>query len=39
MRRYSTLAGFLEVGESLEQALVREVQEESGVPVDIASVR
>jgi NAD+ diphosphatase len=32
--RYSTLAGFVEPGESLEQAVVREVREESGVVVD-----
>lgn len=32
--RYSTLAGFVEPGESLEQAVVREVLEESGVVVD-----
>jgi NAD+ diphosphatase len=31
--RYSTLAGFVEPGESAEQAVVREVQEESGVLV------
>jgi NAD+ diphosphatase len=31
--RYSTLAGFVEPGESAEQAVVREVQEESGVRV------
>lgn len=31
-------AGFAEVGETLEQAVVREVAEESGVPVDPASV-
>ncbi len=31
--RYSTLAGFVEPGESLEQAVVREVFEESGVRV------
>ncbi|MCU1691716.1 MAG: diphosphatase [Frankiales bacterium] len=30
-RRFSTLAGFVEPGESLEQAVVREVGEESGV--------
>ena len=32
-RRYSTLAGFVEPGESLEQAVAREVMEESGVRV------
>eukprot|EP00879_Flechtneria_rotunda_P031381 GHRR01034277.1.p1 GENE.GHRR01034277.1~~GHRR01034277.1.p1 ORF type:complete len:428 (+),score=118.51 GHRR01034277.1:412-1695(+) len=37
--RYSTLAGFLELGETLEQALCREVAEESGVVVDLHSVR
>jgi NAD+ diphosphatase len=31
--RYSTLAGFVEPGESLEQTIVREVREESGVHV------
>src|SRR5580692_1395934 len=30
--RYSTIAGFVEVGESLEDAVVREVLEETGVP-------
>ena len=34
---YSTLAGFVEPAESLEAALIREVQEESGV--EIASMR
>lgn len=31
--RYSALAGFLEVGESIEEAVAREVLEESGVSV------
>ena len=31
--RYSALAGFVEAGESLEQAVVREVREETGVLV------
>ena len=32
-RRYSALAGFVEPGESLEEAVAREVAEESGVRV------
>jgi NAD+ diphosphatase len=36
--RYSTLAGFVEPGESLEQAVAREVAEEAGVRVDPDSV-
>jgi len=36
-RRYSTIAGFVEPGESLEDAVVREVQEETGV--DVGAVR
>jgi len=34
---YSTLAGFSEIGESLEETLVREVKEEVGV--DVGNVR
>jgi NAD+ diphosphatase len=33
-KRYSVLAGFLEPGESLEQAVAREVMEEAGVLID-----
>jgi len=36
--RYSVLAGFLEVGESIEDAVVREVREEVGVEVDRSSI-
>ncbi|MCW2571781.1 MAG: diphosphatase, partial [Frankiales bacterium] len=31
--RYSTLAGFVEPGESAEQAVIREVAEETGIAV------
>lgn len=37
--RWSTLAGFVEVGETLELCVVREVMEESGVLVEQGSVR
>lgn len=37
--RYSTLAGFCEVGETLEQCCAREVHEESGIVVEFDSVR
>jgi len=35
--RYSTIAGFVEWGESIEEAVVREVGEETGVVVDEVS--
>eukprot|EP00977_Amphora_coffeiformis_P009556 scaffold2204_cov166-Amphora_coffeaeformis.AAC.16 len=37
--RYSTLAGFTEVGETIESSCVRETMEESGIRVDPASVQ
>jgi NAD+ diphosphatase len=37
--RWSTLAGFAELGETLEECVTREVFEEAGVRVDLASVR
>ena len=35
----STLAGFVEAGESCEAAVIREVYEESGIHVDLSSLR
>jgi NAD+ diphosphatase len=37
--RYSALAGFVEPGESLEEAVAREVEEESGVRVEAVHFR
>lgn len=37
--RYSTLAGFVEPGETLEQTVAREVLEESGVRIRLDTVR
>lgn len=38
-RRFSLLAGFVEPGESLEEAVVREIAEEAGVAVDRVEYR
>ncbi|MBW3550626.1 MAG: NUDIX domain-containing protein, partial [Proteobacteria bacterium] len=38
-RRYSVIAGFVEPGESLEQAVAREVMEETGWHVEPASLK
>lgn len=32
--RYSTIAGYIEAGESLEEAVAREVREETGIEID-----
>ena len=37
--RYSTLAGFTEVGETLDECVIRETHEESGVNVDPDSIQ
>lgn len=37
--KYSTLAGFTEVGESLEESVLRETFEESGVLIDLNTVK
>ena len=37
--RYSCIAGFVEAGETLEEAVLREVEEESGVRLQPGSVR
>lgn len=38
-RRYSVLAGFAEIFESLEEAVAREVKEETGVAVERTSIQ
>jgi len=37
--RYSVLAGFTEIGESLEETILREIKEESGVDIDRESIQ
>eukprot|EP00401_Gymnodinium_catenatum_P013266 CAMPEP_0117591776 /NCGR_PEP_ID=MMETSP0784-20121206/71725_1 /TAXON_ID=39447 /ORGANISM="" /LENGTH=112 /DNA_ID=CAMNT_0005393545 /DNA_START=110 /DNA_END=445 /DNA_ORIENTATION=- len=37
--RFSTLAGFVEFGETLEECVVREIREESGVAIARDSIR
>ena len=39
LRRWSVVAGFVEPGETLEQTVVREVREETGVRVHVGSAR
>jgi NADH pyrophosphatase NudC (nudix superfamily)/nicotinamide mononucleotide (NMN) deamidase PncC len=36
---YTTLAGFVEVGETFEQAVIREVNEETGISIDRNSIQ
>ncbi len=38
-RMWSALAGFIEVGETIEEACARELEEESGVKIDVGTVR